>query len=760
MPPPPPPPDRHPSSRGGKKKSSSSSRRNNHHDKQRSQDTHSSGSEQHHAGEGVTVAEFRHQQQQKQDRASSRQGKARRHPPNHMQQQRLLQGENDVGSSYTESTPESIAKQQQQQVVDTIAADHPSSNIIQTLRACTLCHRTLPRAQFSERDRYTIHESLATGAVCRTCSMTISAVRLKGIPNTEQLLMAYAERGEQMASMIAGGAFAGYLDNGSLSSHQNPNGEEAMVLRQNSNSESIEMMYKGHPVGSVASPSSNRTISSTMGMPSQTLPDVNSAFSGQQYGGGEEDRPANVADCKYIDALLRMPSYLNLNAYGIFQSSEEVSISMATLEAVRLYGTLDETFFVPHDTEGLPSKSRKANLRSMLPTEQDDVENEAVNPKSIVCLVLGEGRTPRTAVLCSVHYGWTSYSIDPSLSDGWDGYHEDIPAFTGYSGTVAEFVDNTQDSIIEIQNQSVKHLVIICINKQKDQIRLKGDSNIMEIRARYNDVPTTLVSISPVRKATLAPKRRSGQYMSKLEKDIGYDPNCSYIDSSVFSECRLLELWNFHNADDEEGSGSDYDSYVDENIKHGEIQGQHSQGDEYRDMERNKLLDAPQRTREVHSKQPPNRHNREYNNGEMDHSIDNNGIDDHADDIWGKALAKHNEEEQEKLVDQFETLYMDNTPPVQMEELERTKSDVAKEQSQEQTAIHDFPSRQDQYCSDEEEEEEAHEDLIAWSDDKLDWSDDMITDLPKVNSESPKKLQPWHKKDVHDDSSNSFASYD
>ena len=592
MPPPPPPSDRHPSSRGGKKKSSSS-RRNHRDGKQRNEDTtppHHDG-EQHHAGEGVTVAEFRHQQQQKQDRASSRQGKARRYPPNHMQQQRL---ENDGGSSYlTESLQDSIAnhhKQQQQQVVDTIAADHPSSSIIQTLRTCTLCQRTLPRAQFSERDRYTIHESLATGAVCRTCSMTISAVRLKGVPNTEQLLMAYAERGEQMASMIAGGApVAGYLDNGSLSSYPNPNGEDAMVVRQNSNN-SFVTMYKGNPVGSVAS-------RSTMGMPSQTLPDVNNAFSGQSYGGGEEDRPANVADCKYIDALLRLPSYLNLNAYGIFQSSEEVSISMAALEAVRLYGTLDEAFFVPHDTEGLPSKSRNANPRSTLPTEQHDAENETVNPKSIVCLVLGEGRTPRSAVLGAVHYGWQCYSIDPSLSDGWDGYHEDIPGFTGYSGTVAEFVDNTQDSIIEMENQSVKHLVIICINKQKDQIRLKGDSNIMEIRARYNDVPTTLVSISPVRKATLAPKRRSGQYMSKLEKDIGYDPNCSYIDSGVFSECRLVEVWNFHNADDEEGSGSEYGSYADENnIEHDEMQDQH-----YRDYKRNE----PQRTNEVHSSQPP-----------------------------------------------------------------------------------------------------------------------------------------------------------
>ena len=627
--------------------------------------------------------------------------------------------------------------------------------------------------------------------------MTIAAVRLKGVPNTEQLLIAYAERGEQMASMIAGRAVvSGYLEGGSLLGN---NGEDAMIIRQNSNNESLEM-YKGNPVGSVAPSSSNRTVS-TMGMPTQTLPDVNIAFSGQQYGGGEEDRPANVADCKYVDALLRLPSYLNLNAYGIFQSSEDVSISMATLEAVRLYGTVEEeAYFIPHDTEGLPAKTRKPNLRSMLPVEQVFVEEEAVNPKSIVCLVLGEGRTPRTAILAAQHYGWTSYSIDPVMSEGWDGYHDDIPGFTGYSGTIADFVENTEDSIIEIQNQSVQHLVIIGIQKQKDQLRLKGLGNITEIRARYNDVPTTLVSISPVRKATLAPKRRSGQYLSKLEKDIGYDPNCSYIDGGVFSQCRLIEVWNFHNADDEEESGGDYGSYDDgENSEHGEMEGQHSQGDQYRDLpahEGNESIKVPKIQKAVRTTKPSNIHERKYNDGEVNHA----GSEEIDNDVWGKALAKHNELEQERLVGKFEELYMDND--VLKEELERTtletannqrshqqaaankyssrkeqshseeeeshddliawsddKSETASNQrSHQQAAAHEYSSRQEQSHS--EEEEEAHEDLIAWSDDKLDWSDDMATDIPKGISGSTKKSQPWHKKDAFESSSTSFESYD
>ena len=136
------------------------------------------------------------------------------------------------------------------------------------------------------------------------------------------------------------------------------------------------------------------------------------------------------------------------------------------------------------------------------------------------------------------------------------------------------------------------------------------------------------------------------------------------------------------------------------------------------------------------------------------------GIDD--DDIWDKALAKHNEEEQERFVDQFETLYTDDViSPLKMEELERTKSERVKDQSRYQAAAHKYSSRHDQ--SQAEEEEETHDDLIAWSDDKLDWSDDdVITDLPRGRSDSisPKKSQLWHKKDAHDDSSISFEGYD
>ena len=116
------------------------------------------------------------------------------------------------------------------------------------------------------------------------------------------------------------------------------------------------------------------------------------------------------------------------------------------------------------------------------------------------------------------------------------------------------------ETLIEFRDLNIEHLIIIGIQHTKDTLRLKGHGHINEIRSRYDDVPTTLVSISPVRKATLVPtQRRLGQCGSKLEKDIGYEPNCSYIDECVFSDCRLVEVWNFHNA---EGDDDDDDSGV------------------------------------------------------------------------------------------------------------------------------------------------------------------------------------------------------
>mmetsp|Transcript_9426 Transcript_9426/g.23021 ORF Transcript_9426/g.23021 Transcript_9426/m.23021 type:complete len:466 (+) Transcript_9426:198-1595(+) len=237
-----------------------------------------------------------------------------------------------------ESNPQNLNPHQHKfQVVDTIPADHPSSSIIQTHRTCSLCHRTLPRSQFSERDRFSVNLSLAPGLTCRTCAMTVSAVRLKSMPGTEQLLLEYAQRGMQQGMMALGAPpqapVAGYLE-GSPSAGANNN--NALVVREDSAASWREGSYTGNELtlygawinNDPNNPNNNGGNGNIMGM----AQDVNSAFSGTQYGHDDTHRPTSVADCKYIDALLSMPCYLNLNAFGLFTSSRDVSVSLAALE--------------------------------------------------------------------------------------------------------------------------------------------------------------------------------------------------------------------------------------------------------------------------------------------------------------------------------------------------------------------------------------------------------------------------------------------
>jgi len=40
---------------------------------------------------------------------------------------------------------------------------------------------------------------------------------------------------------------------------------------------------------------------------------------------------------------------------------------------------------------------------------------------------------------------------------------------------------------------------------------------------------------------------------------VGYAPNCWYVDDGVFSECREVKVWNFHNTEDDDDSDDDDD---------------------------------------------------------------------------------------------------------------------------------------------------------------------------------------------------------
>jgi len=162
-------------------------------------------------------------------------------------------------------------------------------------------------------------------------------------------------------------------------------------------------------------------------------------------------------------------------------------------------------------------------------------------PDKVLCLCIGDGSTPRTAVLAAfLHPNWKCISIDPALpSPQWTGQHKTVKRLVGYACTLEQFVlktssSSTASTIKDDNNQAekeknVEHLILICVHSHA---RFIGHASLKNIRSLYGDPYTTLVSLP------CCPRFRH-------VRDIGRKPDVRYDDDCVFSACRSVEIWNF-----------------------------------------------------------------------------------------------------------------------------------------------------------------------------------------------------------------------
>ena len=184
------------------------------------------------------------------------------------------------------------------------------------------------------------------------------------------------------------------------------------------------------------------------------------------------------------------PDIVQLQA---FTSAKDVSESMAALQAASQHG------LVRKNTKG----------------------------GRVKCLCIGDGSTPRTAVLGCFIKKWDCVSIDPALKEEWEGENpKTIHGLLGFVGTIDEFVTSNNDANNQGKYDS---LILLCVHSHAP---LKGLASIENIMAKYNNIPTTLVSLP------CCPKFRS-------QKDVGRRPVVEYEDDCVFSACRTVQLWNF-----------------------------------------------------------------------------------------------------------------------------------------------------------------------------------------------------------------------
>lgn len=204
---------------------------------------------------------------------------------------------------------------------------------------------------------------------------------------------------------------------------------------------------------------------------------------------GTTVRPNNWGFSNYVDELFSMKCFATIVGLGAFSSAKDVSESMASIHAARRHGG------VSAETDG------------------------------VLCLCVGDGCTPRTALLASFITKWRCVSIDPALKEGWAGPHGSVERLTGFGGTLDEFMATTPAAA----DLRVSQLVLLCVHSHA---RFVGPSALPSLLARYGRPATCLVTLPCC----------SG---FRPERDIGRPADIRYDDECVFSDKRALEVWNF-----------------------------------------------------------------------------------------------------------------------------------------------------------------------------------------------------------------------
>jgi len=241
------------------------------------------------------------------------------------------------------------------------------------------------------------------------------------------------------------------------------------------------------------------------------------AKQGRVADSGLVRRPNNFGYCDYVDMLFGMKCFPDLISLGVFRSAKDVSESIAVLQGVTRHGNIVHKKKGGQEKEGGKKKS------------------------DILCLCIGDGNTPRTAVLACYLQGWTCVSIDPALNDEWSGCNpKNVNALTGYRGTLAQFFDEADivGPASSPSSPSYQHLILLCVHSHA---RFLGSVTVSRIRAHYGNIATTICSLP------CCPKFRH-------KGDIGREPDISYDDDCVFSAMRKVEIWNIERGCDAGGA--------------------------------------------------------------------------------------------------------------------------------------------------------------------------------------------------------------
>lgn len=246
---------------------------------------------------------------------------------------------------------------------------------------------------------------------------------------------------------------------------------------------------------------------------------------GRKSESGKIRRPNNFGYCSYIDKLFGLNCFADIVSLKAFTSAKDVSESMAAIQA-----------------------ANNSNNNNQHYGQQMHTDKRSMKEKKVLCLCIGDGSTPRTAVLaCFLEKKWDCISIDPALHAEWHGVNpKSVQRLIGFGGTLEEFLslpqiitfenavvdvdDDTKQQQRQIQIHCYNHLLLLCVHSHA---RFTGNASVSNIHSMYGPaIPMTIISLP------CCPKFRSS-------RDIGRPPDIQYDDDCVFSACRRIEIWNF-----------------------------------------------------------------------------------------------------------------------------------------------------------------------------------------------------------------------
>lgn len=219
---------------------------------------------------------------------------------------------------------------------------------------------------------------------------------------------------------------------------------------------------------------------------------------------------------KYIEEFVALASQCPaLESH--FNSNEDISSSLASINAAMSYGSFSSSAFLTGD----------------------------VDPSAVLCLVLGDGTSPRTALAAAIKNGWTVVAIDEKLDKSWVGRQDGLRGYpsahryVGFRGSMDDFLFKgkkmIQSSLREASD--FRHLIVLCIERTNnfDQLcALRGRCGVADLRMIYNNIPVTVVSVS-------SPDLTQCPFPSTQA--------CSkYLDNGILSSNRHVKVWNFESS--------------------------------------------------------------------------------------------------------------------------------------------------------------------------------------------------------------------